>query len=87
MIAYCISGLYSDCTDSLGDEELAEQLPKMDARIAEALVRKWQSIKSQAFGPDHSLGKLQEVLEILLFPIKLEVITTLFENLVGPCHL
>lgn len=33
----------------------------MDARVAEALVRNWQSIKSQAFGPDHCLGRLQEV--------------------------
>ncbi|KAJ1398020.1 hypothetical protein SESBI_31358 [Sesbania bispinosa] len=47
----------------LGDEELGEQLPKMDARVAEALVRKWQNIKSQAFGPDHCLGRLQEVLD------------------------
>ncbi|KAK7280711.1 hypothetical protein RJT34_25778 [Clitoria ternatea] len=48
---------------SSGDEELEEQLPKMDARVAEALVRKWQSIKSQAFGPDHSIGRLHEVLD------------------------
>lgn len=33
----------------------------MDARLAEDIVRKWQNIKSQAFGPDHSLGKLPEV--------------------------
>jgi len=49
------------CTDSLGDDEKGVQLPKMDARVAEALVRKWQSIKSQAFGPDHCLGRLHEV--------------------------
>ncbi|KAL2318824.1 hypothetical protein Fmac_032700 [Flemingia macrophylla] len=48
---------------SLVDEEKGEQLPKMDARVAEDLVRKWQSIKSQAFGPDHSLGRLHEVLD------------------------
>ncbi|WJX15713.1 Protein ACCUMULATION AND REPLICATION OF CHLOROPLASTS 6 [Trifolium repens] len=47
----------------VGDEELGEQLPKMNARVAEALVRKWQNIKSQAFGPDHCLGSLQEVLD------------------------
>ncbi|RVW64377.1 Protein accumulation and replication of chloroplast 6, chloroplastic [Vitis vinifera] len=35
----------------------------MDARFAEGLVRKWQSIKSQALGPDHCLGKLPEVLD------------------------
>lgn len=33
----------------------------MDARIAEDLVRKWQNIKSQAFGPDHYLERLPEV--------------------------
>ncbi|ESW32692.1 hypothetical protein PHAVU_001G009500 [Phaseolus vulgaris] len=49
--------------DSLGDDEKGVQLPKMDARVAEALVRKWQSIKSQAFGPDHCLGRLHEVLD------------------------
>ncbi|CAL5205854.1 unnamed protein product [Lathyrus oleraceus] len=47
----------------VGDEELVEQLPKMNARVAEALVRKWQHIKSQAFGPDHCLVSLQEVLD------------------------
>lgn len=48
-----------------GDKESAEGLPKMDARIAEGLVRKWQSIKSQAFGPDHCIGKLAEVSKCL----------------------
>lgn len=33
----------------------------MDARFAENLVRNWQNVKSQALGPDHSLGKLSEV--------------------------
>lgn len=46
-----------------GDNESAEELPKMDARIAEGLVRKWQNIKSQAFGPDHCIGKFTEVLD------------------------
>lgn len=46
-----------------GDKESGEELPKMDARIAEGLVRKWQNIKSQAFGPDHSVAKLAEVLD------------------------
>ncbi|KAJ7957828.1 Accumulation and replication of chloroplasts 6, chloroplastic-like protein [Quillaja saponaria] len=48
---------------AVGDETSGEKLLKMDARIAEDLVRKWQNIKSQAFGPDHCLGKLQEVLD------------------------
>lgn len=36
-------------------------MPKMDARVAEIVVRKWQDIKAQAFGPDHHLEKLEEV--------------------------
>ncbi|KAF7829605.1 protein ACCUMULATION AND REPLICATION OF CHLOROPLASTS 6, chloroplastic [Senna tora] len=48
---------------SLEDEKSGELLPKMDARVAEALVRTWQNIKSQALGPDHCLGRLQEVLD------------------------
>lgn len=44
--------------DSIAETEV---LPKMDARFAESLVRKWQNIKSEALGPDHCLGKLSEV--------------------------
>lgn len=43
------------------DEKSGEELPRMDARFVEDIVRKWQNIKSQAFGPDHSIGKLPEV--------------------------
>ncbi|KAK2998481.1 hypothetical protein RJ639_023961, partial [Escallonia herrerae] len=43
--------------------ENSEEMPKMGARYAEGLVRKWQKIKSQALGPDHGLGKLSEVLD------------------------
>ncbi|KAI3736935.1 hypothetical protein L2E82_26924 [Cichorium intybus] len=43
--------------------EDAVEIPRMDARLAESLVRKWQSIKSQALGPDHLHGKLSEVLD------------------------
>ncbi|KAK2998401.1 hypothetical protein RJ639_024146 [Escallonia herrerae] len=43
--------------------EISEEMPRMDARYAEGLVRKWQKIKSQALGPDHGLGKLSEVLD------------------------
>lgn len=37
------------------------EIPRMDARLAESLVRKWQNIKSQALGPDHHHEKLSEV--------------------------
>ncbi|XP_010907356.1 protein ACCUMULATION AND REPLICATION OF CHLOROPLASTS 6, chloroplastic isoform X2 [Elaeis guineensis] len=44
-------------------ENLGEEAPKMDARLAETLVHKWQNVKSQALGPDHCLIKLPEVLD------------------------
>ncbi|KAL4650115.1 hypothetical protein ACB092_01G063300 [Castanea dentata] len=47
----------------LDDEKAGEELPKMDARIAEDLVCKWQNIKSQAFGPDHYIERLPELLD------------------------
>ncbi|XVF73857.1 hypothetical protein PTKIN_Ptkin13bG0015000 [Pterospermum kingtungense] len=46
------------------DENSLQELPRMDARIAEGIVRKWQNIKSQAFGPDHCLDKLPEVMTL-----------------------
>ncbi|CAO2041267.1 unnamed protein product [Urochloa humidicola] len=52
--------------DSIGgpaiDEEPLE-IPRMDAKLAEDIVRKWQSIKSKALGPEHSAAALQEVLD------------------------
>ncbi|OMO75324.1 hypothetical protein COLO4_26194 [Corchorus olitorius] len=45
------------------DENTLQELPRMDARIAESIVRKWQNIKTQALGPDHCLDKLPEVLD------------------------
>ncbi|KAK9165263.1 hypothetical protein Scep_000454 [Stephania cephalantha] len=45
------------------DENSLEEIPRMDARFAESLVRNWQNIKSQALGPQHCLSKLPEVLE------------------------
>lgn len=41
----------------------SDEIPRMDASFAESLVRKWQSIKSIALGPDHNFGKLTEVLD------------------------
>lgn len=40
----------------------SDEIPRMDARFAEGLVCKWQNIKSQALGPDHSIEKLPEIL-------------------------
>ncbi|KAL6207493.1 hypothetical protein ACLB2K_018451 [Fragaria x ananassa] len=51
----------SEVTSS--DVKSAVELPKMDTQIAEGLVRKWQNIKSQAFGPGHYVDKLSEVLD------------------------
>ncbi|XP_057975849.1 protein ACCUMULATION AND REPLICATION OF CHLOROPLASTS 6, chloroplastic [Malania oleifera] len=43
--------------------EKSEEIPRMDARLAESLVRRWQNIKSDALGPNHCLVKLPEVLD------------------------
>ncbi|CAL1355714.1 unnamed protein product [Linum trigynum] len=40
-----------------------EELSRQHASLAEGVVRKWQNVQSQAFGPDHCLGKLTEVLD------------------------
>lgn len=40
-----------------------DTVPKMDARLAEQLVQKWQAAKAQALGADHAVGKLSEVLD------------------------
>lgn len=50
-------------------EKYREEPSRMDARIAEGLVHKWQIIKSLAFGPDHCLAKLSEV---WMFHIRIE---------------
>ncbi|KAJ6931483.1 protein ACCUMULATION AND REPLICATION OF CHLOROPLASTS 6 [Populus alba x Populus x berolinensis] len=55
--------------NSAVDEQISEDLPRMDARFAEDIVRKWQNIKSQAFGPDHCLAKLPEVLDSQMLKI------------------
>ncbi|XP_057793761.1 protein ACCUMULATION AND REPLICATION OF CHLOROPLASTS 6, chloroplastic isoform X1 [Salvia miltiorrhiza] len=43
--------------------ENSEEVPRMDARFAENLVRKWQAVKSLALGSDHCFEKLSEVLD------------------------
>ncbi|KAL1542943.1 Protein ACCUMULATION AND REPLICATION OF CHLOROPLASTS 6, chloroplastic [Salvia divinorum] len=43
--------------------ENSEEVPRMDARFAENLVRKWQAVKSLALGSDHCIEKLSEVLD------------------------
>lgn len=50
---YLLKVLVCNCAGSSRDEDSGEELPRMNARIAEDLVRKWQKIKSQAFGPNH----------------------------------
>lgn len=47
--------------------EISHEIPRMDARFAESLVRNWQNIKSLALGPDHCIGKLSEVPTHLLY--------------------
>lgn len=36
----------------------------MDARLAEHVVRKWQSAKARALGSTHDVGQLPEVLPL-----------------------
>jgi hypothetical protein len=39
-----------------------EEFPKMDARLAELTVRKWQTAKARALGATHDMEQLPEVL-------------------------
>nr|BAD07942.1 plastid division protein precursor [Oryza sativa Japonica Group]DAA01472.1 TPA_exp: plastid division protein precursor [Oryza sativa Indica Group] len=52
-----------DSTDDPALDEDPVHIPRMDAKLAEDIVRKWQSIKSKALGPEHSVASLQEVLD------------------------
>ncbi|KAF3777998.1 ACCUMULATION AND REPLICATION OF CHLOROPLASTS 6 protein [Nymphaea thermarum] len=47
----------------LDDDTSVMDIPRMDARLAESIVRKWQGIKSQALGLEHALSSLPEVLD------------------------
>ncbi|XP_024359405.1 protein ACCUMULATION AND REPLICATION OF CHLOROPLASTS 6, chloroplastic [Physcomitrium patens] len=40
-----------------------EVVPKMDARLAEIMVRRWQAAKARALGSAHDMAALPEVLE------------------------
>ncbi|KAI3807355.1 hypothetical protein L1987_23282 [Smallanthus sonchifolius] len=60
--------------------EDGEEIPRMDARYAECLVRKWQSIKSEALGPDHRHSKLSEVLDGQMLNIWLERATEIAQR-------
>ncbi|GLJ43808.1 hypothetical protein SUGI_0912070 [Cryptomeria japonica] len=48
---------------STGPNDLKHDISKMDARLAENIVRKWQMSKSQALGPTHDISQLAEVLD------------------------
>ncbi|KAL8514633.1 hypothetical protein ACS0TY_013642 [Phlomoides rotata] len=61
--------------------ESSDEIPRMDARFAENLVRKWQSVKSLALGPDHCFGELSGV-RISSSPLHLHTQTRKM-NLVG----
>ncbi|XP_006646807.2 protein ACCUMULATION AND REPLICATION OF CHLOROPLASTS 6, chloroplastic [Oryza brachyantha] len=56
----------ANSVDSIDDPALDEDpvhIPRMDVKLAQDIVRKWQSIKSKALGPEHSVASLQEVLD------------------------
>jgi hypothetical protein len=44
-------------------EAVGEEVPYMDARLAELMVRKWQAAKARALGSSHDMAALPEVLE------------------------
>ncbi|KAG0557218.1 hypothetical protein KC19_11G111200 [Ceratodon purpureus] len=44
-------------------EAVEEEVPQMDARLAELMVRKWQNAKARALGSTHDVATLPEVLE------------------------
>nr|GEV76317.1 hypothetical protein [Tanacetum cinerariifolium] len=75
------SAMASDVIN-VGDSvtEIPEEIPRMDARFAEGLVRKWQDIKSQALGPDHCYEKLSEVLDGQMLKIWLERATEIAQH-------
>lgn len=51
-------------TQNLPAEETMEHdMPKMNGKFAETLVRKWQNIKSLALGPEHHVSQLSEILD------------------------
>ncbi|KAI4320959.1 hypothetical protein MLD38_034390 [Melastoma candidum] len=50
-------------SDVVDAGQTSQESLKMNAKLAESLVRQWQSTKSLALGPDHLLEKLPEVLE------------------------
>ncbi|KAG6552295.1 hypothetical protein Mapa_006148 [Marchantia paleacea] len=53
----------SPVSSGLVDERQVKEVTKMDARLAEAMVRKWQMAKARALGSSHSVSHLPEVLE------------------------
>ncbi|WOG97792.1 hypothetical protein DCAR_0417133 [Daucus carota subsp. sativus] len=58
------SAMASDVTNAgFFINENLEAMPRMDVRLAEGLVRKWQNTKSQALGSNHCFENLSEVLD------------------------
>ncbi|KAL2608435.1 hypothetical protein R1flu_027008 [Riccia fluitans] len=53
----------SPISSGMVEQRQAVEFSKMDARLAEAMVRKWQMAKARALGSSHSVSHLSEVLE------------------------
>ncbi|KAL3676344.1 hypothetical protein R1sor_026292 [Riccia sorocarpa] len=53
----------SPVSSGVVEQRQAVEFTKMDARLAEAMVRKWQMAKAKALGSSHSVSHLSEVLE------------------------
>ncbi|XP_078447872.1 chaperone DnaJ-domain superfamily protein [Wolffia australiana] len=58
-----VLGVNSTAIDIPVPEESPKEAERMGTKLAEELVQRWQSIKSQALGPNHSIDKLPEVLD------------------------
>lgn len=50
-------------------EAVGEEVPYMDARLAELMVRKWQAAKARALGSSHDMAALPEVHSTLIYII------------------
>ncbi|KAG0457268.1 hypothetical protein HPP92_022425 [Vanilla planifolia] len=57
------SAMTANAVNIATTEKVDKEFPKMDAKLAENLVRKWQQVKSRALGSNHQVEELAEVLD------------------------
>jgi hypothetical protein len=55
-------GVCNECNEGVEEKEaVGVEVSKMDARLAEQIVRNWQTAKARALGTSHSVVELPEV--------------------------